>query len=135
MLRRSRSVQLYAANADPSYFAAGYFNYLATLCRQMDAQAIGQFITLHFIYVTDVVRAFYMAACSGHEGEIYNVGANNPQSVFRLVELLEGEVIFVPKRPGEPDCTWAETAKINRNFRTENEHFSFRNNQLMHFFS
>ncbi|MBF0183177.1 MAG: GDP-mannose 4,6-dehydratase [Magnetococcales bacterium] len=70
--------------------------------------------TRDFIYVTDVVRAFYMAACSGHEGEIYNVGANNPQSVLRLVELLEGEVIFVPKRPGEPDCTWAETAKINR---------------------
>ena len=70
--------------------------------------------TRDFIYVTDVVRAFYMAACSPHEGEIFNVGANNPQSVLRLVELLGGEVIFVPKRPGEPDCTWAETAKINQ---------------------
>ncbi|WP_130472122.1 GDP-mannose 4,6-dehydratase [Candidatus Magnetaquicoccus inordinatus] len=70
--------------------------------------------TRDFIYVTDVARAFYMVACSDREGEIYNVGANNPQSVLRLVELLGGEVIFVPKRPGEPDCTWAETAKINR---------------------
>ena len=46
--------------------------------------------------------------------EIYNLGAGNPQSVNRLVELLGGEVVHVPKRPGEPDCTWADIAKIQR---------------------
>ena len=30
----------------------------------------------------------------------------------RLVELLEGEVVYIPKRPGEPDCTWADITKI-----------------------
>jgi UDP-glucose 4-epimerase len=30
------------------------------------------------------------------------------------VELLGGEVSYIPKRPGEPDCTFADTSKINR---------------------
>jgi len=28
------------------------------------------------------------------------------------VELLGGEVVRVPKRPGEPDCTWADISRI-----------------------
>ncbi len=38
----------------------------------------------------------------------------NPQSVNRLVELLGGEVVHIPKRPGEPDCTHADIGKITR---------------------
>ncbi|HEY0322906.1 MAG TPA: GDP-mannose 4,6-dehydratase [Pyrinomonadaceae bacterium] len=65
-----------------------------------------------FIFVTDLARAFLAGAESERTGEIYNVGAGNPQPVNRLVELLEGEVVYVPKRPGEPDCTWADITKI-----------------------
>ena len=65
-----------------------------------------------FLYVTDVARAFYAAAKSKTVGEVYNLGAGNPQSVNRLVELLGGEVTYVPKRPGEPDITWADIRKI-----------------------
>src|SRR5919106_5432472 len=65
-----------------------------------------------FVYVTHVARAFLAAAESPRSQEIYNLGANNPQPVNRLVELLGGPVTYVPKRPGEPDCTWADTAKI-----------------------
>ncbi|MEO5341479.1 MAG: GDP-mannose 4,6-dehydratase [Magnetococcus sp. MYC-9] len=68
--------------------------------------------TRDFIYVTDVAEAFFLAATSPHVGEIYNIGADNPQSVLSLVELLGGEVVFIPKRPGEPDCTWANAGKI-----------------------
>jgi UDP-glucose 4-epimerase len=32
--------------------------------------------------------------------------------VNRLVELIGGPVVYVPKRPGEPDCTWADISKI-----------------------
>ena len=42
------------------------------------------------------------------------MGAGNPQSVNRLIELLGGETIHLPKRPGEPDCTWADISKIQR---------------------
>ncbi len=64
-----------------------------------------------FIYVTDVAKAFYAAAMTNRSGEIYNIGAGNPQTVNTLVELLEGDVVYVPKRPGEPDCTWADITK------------------------
>jgi UDP-glucose 4-epimerase len=65
-----------------------------------------------FVYVTDVARAFLAAAESEGRQEVYNLGTGNPQSVNRLVELIGGEVVYVPKRPGEPDCTWADTRKI-----------------------
>ncbi len=68
--------------------------------------------TRDFLFVTDVATAFLAAAETKHVGEIYNLGAGNPQSVNRLVELLGGDVVYIPKRPGEPDCTWADISKI-----------------------
>lgn len=67
-----------------------------------------------FIYVTDVAKAFLAAAETTIVGERFNLGAGNPQSINRLVELLEGPVTYIPKRPGEPDCTWANIEKITR---------------------
>lgn len=68
--------------------------------------------TRDFLYVTDVAEAFLAAAETEQLGEIYNLGAGKPQSVNRLVELLDGEVVRIPKRPGEPDCTHADIGKI-----------------------
>ena len=65
-----------------------------------------------FLYVSDVAHAFFKAAETKRVGEIYNLGAGNPQSVNRLVELLGGPAMHIPKRPGEPDCTWADITKI-----------------------
>ncbi|MGA1173762.1 MAG: SDR family oxidoreductase [Ilumatobacteraceae bacterium] len=70
--------------------------------------------TRDFTYVTDVANAFLTAAKSSHRGEIYNVGSGQTISVNRLVELLVGDVTYIPKRPGEPDCTFADIAKIRR---------------------
>ena len=67
-----------------------------------------------FVYVTDVARAFLLAAESSLTGEVFNLGAGNPQSINRLAELIGGPVVHVPKRPGEPDCTWADIGKITR---------------------
>jgi UDP-glucose 4-epimerase len=67
-----------------------------------------------FLYATDVAAAFLLAAESPIVGEIWNLGAGNPQSVNRLVELLGGPVVHIPKRPGEPDCTFADISKIKR---------------------
>jgi UDP-glucose 4-epimerase len=68
--------------------------------------------TRDFIYVTDVASAFLAAARTELCGERFNLGAGDPQSINRLVSLLGGEVIYVPKRPGEPDCTFANISKI-----------------------
>jgi UDP-glucose 4-epimerase len=70
--------------------------------------------TRDFSFVTDVVEAFICAAASEVRGEVFNVGSGNAYSVNRLVELLGGDVVHIPKRPGEPDCTWADTQKIKR---------------------
>lgn len=68
--------------------------------------------TRDFTFVSDVVDAFAAAAASEASGEIFNVGSGGTYSVNRLVEQLGGEVEYIPKRPGEPDCTFADTGKI-----------------------
>src|SRR5204862_4494904 len=67
-----------------------------------------------FIYVRDVAEAFRAAAETEVVGERFNVGAGDPQSINRLVEILGGEVTYVPKRPGAPDVTHADIGKITR---------------------
>lgn len=68
--------------------------------------------TRDFTYVTDVAEAFAMAARSELSGVVMNVGSGGTYSVNRLVELLGGPVVHIPKRPGEPDCTYADTGRI-----------------------
>lgn len=70
--------------------------------------------TRDFTYVSDVVNAGIMAAESDISHEVFNVGSGNTYSVNYLVELLGGEVVHIPKRPGEPDCTHADISKIRR---------------------
>jgi UDP-glucose 4-epimerase len=69
--------------------------------------------TRDFTFVTDVVEAFYAAAQSDVSNDFMNVGSSGHYSVNRLVELLGGPVIYIPKRPGEPECTFAHVKKIN----------------------
>ncbi|AMK77745.1 MULTISPECIES: SDR family oxidoreductase [Methylomonas] len=68
--------------------------------------------TRDFTYVTDVADAFIAAAESELRGEIMNVGSGGTYSVNQLVGLLGGAIEYIPKRPGEPDCTFADTNKI-----------------------
>lgn len=68
--------------------------------------------TRDFTYVTDVVRAMYAVLESDKVGQIYNVGSGRTVSVNHIAELLGGEKVFIPKRPGEPDCTYADITKI-----------------------
>ncbi len=67
-----------------------------------------------FLYASDVAKAFLAAAETPLSGEIWNLGAGSPQTVNSLVDLIGGEKVHIPKRPGEPDCTWADITKIQR---------------------
>lgn len=75
--------------------------------------------TRDFTYVTDVVSALILASESTLESEIINIGSDNTYSINKLVELLEGEVVYIPKRPGEPDCTWADISKARNLLKWE----------------
>ena len=70
--------------------------------------------TRDFTYVSDVVSAIVSAAKSDVSGEVINIGSNNTYSINQLVDLLDGDVIHIPKRPGEPNCTWADISKANQ---------------------
>jgi len=70
--------------------------------------------TRDFTYVSDVAGALVRAADSDAKDDFFNVGSGNTYSVNRLVELLGGDVTHIPKRPGEPDCTFADISKIQK---------------------
>jgi UDP-glucose 4-epimerase len=69
--------------------------------------------TRDFTFVSDVVDALLTAAASDRIGEVYNVGSGRPVSVNELIRLLGSPpTVAIPKRPGEPDCTFADIDKI-----------------------
>jgi UDP-glucose 4-epimerase len=70
--------------------------------------------TRDFTFVTDVVDAFWKAALSNVRDEIFNVGSKNSYSINYLAKLLGGIAVNIPKRPGEPDSTHADTSKIEK---------------------
>jgi UDP-glucose 4-epimerase len=70
--------------------------------------------TRDFTFVTDVVEALLRAAQAPVVGEVFNVGSGGTYSINQLVELLGGQRTYIPKRPGEPDCTFADIGKISR---------------------
>ena len=68
--------------------------------------------TRDFTYISDVIAALITAAQSDNVASVYNVGSGESVSVNRLVDLLGGDKVYIPKRPGEPDCTYADISKI-----------------------
>ncbi len=70
--------------------------------------------TRDFTYVTDAVAAIIKSSKSNINGEIFNVGSGKTISVNYIVERLKGKKIFIPKRPGEPDKTFADIKKIKK---------------------
>ncbi len=70
--------------------------------------------TRDFTFVDDIVDGIVTAAKSELRGEILNLGSGGTYSVNELCRLLGGPVEHIPKRPGEPDCTFADTSKVQR---------------------
>ena len=70
--------------------------------------------TRDFTFVFDVVEALLAAAKSNFSGKVYNVGSGRTISINRIVDLIGGEKVFIPKRPGEPDTTFADITCIKK---------------------
>lgn len=69
-----------------------------------------------FTYVTDVCEAFYKAAKIDTKqiNQIFNVGSGATIQINKIVKLLNSEKISIPKRPGEPEKTFADIKKIKK---------------------
>jgi len=67
--------------------------------------------TRDFTFVSDVVSAMIAASSSTLKNEIINIGSSKTYAINQLVRYLGGNKIYIPKRPGEPDCTWADISK------------------------
>ena len=67
-----------------------------------------------FTYVTDVSKAFFVAAKSKIKHGIFNVGSGKPTSVNYVANKLGGKKVYIPKRPGEPDKLQASNKKIKK---------------------
>ncbi len=70
--------------------------------------------TRDFTYISDIVEALLISSQSNLKNQIINIGSGNTYSINKLVKLLKGEIVYVPKRPGEPDCTWASISKAKK---------------------
>jgi UDP-glucose 4-epimerase len=64
-----------------------------------------------FVFINDVVDSFVLAAESNITGEIFNIGSGKPRSVNELANLISNNQVNIPKRPGEPEVTWANISK------------------------
>ena len=86
-----------------------------------------------FLNVKDVVNAFYMSGISKKKNEIYNLGSGNPKKILDLIELLGSKkIVKLPKRPGEPDCTWAKKKKIKKQIKWKpNISFKYGVNEML----
>ena len=71
--------------------------------------------TRDFTFVSDVVSAINVSMLSEKEEFcIYNVGSGTTVSVNTIAEIIGGATVHIPKRPGEPSCTFGDITKIQR---------------------
>ena len=70
--------------------------------------------TRDFIYVQDVVAAFVAASRNKATGVSINIGASNPVSVNEVAQMIGGQTVNIPRRPGEPDTTHADISLAKR---------------------
>lgn len=66
-----------------------------------------------YTYVSDIAAANILAMNSQKlgKGEVFNIGNGIPHSVNELVEMIGGDSVFVPERPGDVRFTQADYLK------------------------
>ncbi len=94
-----------------SAYGAMFNTFLAQKAHHMPLTIVGDGTqSRDFIYVTDVVEAFILAAESGTG--IINVGTGKPTSINRIAEIIGGDTIHIPERGGEPHCIYADNNRL-----------------------
>ncbi|APE06032.1 NAD-dependent dehydratase [Alteromonas sp. RW2A1] len=96
-------------------YGAVFGVFLAQLLNKQPLTVVGDGEqTRDFTFVTDIVDACYTASQSKYKNEIFNLGSDGTYSINYLTKLLGGDVKYIPRRPGEPDCTFADITKVKQ---------------------
>lgn len=69
--------------------------------------------TRDFIHVFDLIEAIIAAATKAKNNQIFNVASGKETSVNQIAEIIGGDKISIPKRPGEPDRSLADITNIS----------------------
>ena len=72
--------------------------------------------TRDFIHIFDLVDAMVKVAQNGKTAEVYNVASGQETSINSVADIIGGNKIKIPKRPGEPDRSLADISKIKAHF-------------------
>ena len=64
-----------------------------------------------FTYIDDIVDSLLASMNENIKNEIFNIGSGNCYSINYLTDLIGGNKIYIPKRPGEPEKTFANIGK------------------------
>ena len=67
-----------------------------------------------FTYVSDIVEAIIKASRLKKDQLVLNIGSGKCFSVNYITKLLGGPKTYIPKRPGEPNITWANIDKAKK---------------------
>ena len=68
-----------------------------------------------FVHVEDVARANYLAGTmplKGHAGEVFNVGTGSAYSIQQIADSISDNQVYIDKRSGEMETTFADITKI-----------------------
>jgi UDP-glucose 4-epimerase len=96
-------------------YGAVFGVFLAQLLNKQPLTVVGDGEqTRDFTFVTDIVDACYTASQSKYKNEIFNLGSGGTYSINYLTKLLGGDVKYISRRPGEPDCTFADITKVQQ---------------------
>ena len=72
--------------------------------------------TRDFIHIFDLVDVMVKIAQNGKNGEVYNVASGQETSINLVANIIGGNKVKIPKRPGEPDRSLADISKIKAHF-------------------
>jgi UDP-glucose 4-epimerase len=68
-----------------------------------------------FVHVEDVARANYLASfmpLKGCAGQVFNVGSGTCYTIKQIADSISDNQVYIPKRGGEMDTTFADITKI-----------------------
>lgn len=73
--------------------------------------------TRDFIHVYDLVDAIILIAKKAKTNQVFNIASGKETSVNKIAKIIGGEIINIPKRPGEPDRSLGSIKKLQKQLK------------------